>query len=105
MQNSGLTVAITDCGVTPQAQKCRQLVVVDWHRVAVIWIHRVGNADQFRLADVHRRAVHGGKARGDLHRADRPRCARPLRSHLRMTERCYAASRAFLSSKPASISA
>jgi hypothetical protein len=100
MQNSGVTVPITDCGFTPWAQN-RQPVVVDRHRVAVIWLHQVGNADQFRLADVHRRAVHGGKTRGDLHRADRGGCrtcharfaqigARPRR----LRERCLLISRA-----------
>ena len=44
---------------------------LDRQRAAVVWLHQVGNADQFRLADVHPRAVHGGKARGDLHGADR----------------------------------
>ena len=61
MQNSGFTVAITDCGVTPQAQNTGSSSCTHLDRVAVVGLHHILDADQLRLADMHRRAVHRGK--------------------------------------------
>ena len=70
MQNSGFTVAITDCGVTPQAQNTGNSSLAHFDRVAVVGLHDILDADQLRLADMHGRAVHRRKAGGDLDRAD-----------------------------------
>ena len=72
----------------PAGPEHRQLVVAHFDRVAVVGLHHVLDADQLGLADMHRRAVHGGKARGDLHGADGiGRRHRPHRHHHRPVER------------------
>ena len=48
-------------------------------RVAVVGAREVRDADLPRVAQVHRRAVHVGEARGDLDRADRRGRAQRLR--------------------------
>ena len=66
----------------------RQLVAHHINRVAVVGQRQVLDADQRRVAQVHRRAVHVGESRRDLDRANRRRCAqRPHRDHHRPVER------------------
>jgi phenylalanine-4-hydroxylase len=66
----------------PAGPEHRNLVVIHRCRVAVVGLHDVLDADQLRLADVHRRAVHGGKPRRDLDGADRVGgLQRPHRHH------------------------
>ena len=61
MQNSGFTVATTDCGVTPQAREDRQLVVVDRNGIAVVGLGDILDAQKLGLAEMHGGAVHRGK--------------------------------------------
>ena len=58
MQNSGFTVATTDCGVTPQAQNTGISSSLIGTASPQSGLHDVRDADQLRLADMHRRAVH-----------------------------------------------
>src|SRR6476660_4418995 len=66
----------------------RNLVFFHRHRIAIVGLVDVGNTDRMRMAKVYRRTVHGGKARCDLHRADRiRRLERPHRDYHRSGER------------------
>ena len=65
-----LRAAITACGVTPQAQNTGSSSVLD----STARRSRASRDRRCRclgLADMHRRAMHRGKARGDLDGADR----------------------------------
>ena len=62
MQNSGLTSAMTACGVTPQAQNTGNSSLVDGYRVAIIGFRQIGDADRLGQADVHGCAVNRWKS-------------------------------------------
>ena len=55
----------------PAGPEHRHLALVHLRRVALVGLHHVLDADLLRHADMHRRAVHRGEARGDLDGADR----------------------------------
>ena len=87
MQNSGFTAAITACGVTPQAQNTGNSSVRIRHRVAIIRPRQ----SRMPIAAGSPRCTGApctdGKARRDLHRADRVRRPqRPHRDHQRSME-------------------
>src|SRR5205085_2487396 len=48
----------------------RNFIGLHRHRIAIVRFGEIGDADRLRMAEMDRRAMHGGKARGDLHRAD-----------------------------------
>ena len=88
MQNSGRTAMITDCGVTPQAQNTGISSSPIGTAIAPVGLGDVLDADHVRLAEMHRRAVHGRKSRRDLHGADGVGGRhRPHRHHQRPAER------------------
>jgi len=58
MHSEGRASSTTDCGVMPQAQKKRQLVLAHFRGIARPRAREVLDADQIGPAEVHRRAVH-----------------------------------------------
>ena len=59
--NGSFAAAITDCGVTPQAQNTGISSAPTGTAIAIIGLVDVGDADRMRMAEMNRRAVHGGK--------------------------------------------